>query len=68
MKTTNVWKDYDSEHDVHVAWGDAKIIFSAREKKWCQRKWKEACLIEETNNAIANRDILPEVYKLLITK
>jgi len=60
---------YDSEHD--VGWEDAKIIFSARENKWCQRMWKEAWLIEETNNAIANRDnggILPEVYKPLITK
>jgi len=43
---------YDREHD--VAREDAKII--CRENKWCQRKWKEAWLIEEMNNAIANRD------------
>ena len=43
-----------ASNERHLAWEDAKII--CRENKWCQRKWKEAWLIEETRNAIANKD------------
>jgi hypothetical protein len=54
-------------NDHRIAWDDTKVI--RKESKWSKRKWREARVIEQQNNAIANSDngrTLPEVYKVFI--
>ena len=56
---------HDEDHS--VAWKKSRIL--CKENRWAQRKWKEACFIEQANNGIANRDngmTLPEVYKPIV--
>ena len=56
---------HDEDHS--VAWKKSMIL--CKENRWAQRKWKEACFIEQSNNGIANRDngmTLPEVYKPIV--
>ncbi|XP_028415509.1 uncharacterized protein LOC114538574 [Dendronephthya gigantea] len=58
---------YDCEHG--IAWNDSKLL--CKESRWAQRKWKEACMIEQSGNGISNRDngrILPDVYKPILKK
>ena len=56
---------HDEDHS--VAWKKSRIL--CKENRWAQRKWKEACFIEQAKNGIANRDngmTLPEVYKPIV--
>jgi hypothetical protein len=60
--------DHVITNDHCVEWDNTKVIL-CKESKWSKRKWKEAWMIEQQNNAIANRDdgrTLPEVYEVLI--
>ena len=43
-----------SDEDHSVAWKKSRIL--CKENRWAQRKWKEACFIEQAKNGIANRD------------
>ena len=56
---------HDEDHS--VAWKKSRIL--CKENRWAQRKWKEACFIEQAKNGIANRDngtTLPEVFKPIV--
>ena len=43
---------HDEDHS--VAWKKSRIL--CKENRWAQRKWKEACFVEQAKNGIANRD------------
>ena len=56
---------HDEDHS--VAWKKSRIL--CKENRRAQRKWKEACFIEQAKNGIANRDngmTLPEVHKPIV--
>ena len=43
---------HDEDHS--VPWKKSRTL--CKENRWAQRKWKEACFIEQAKNGIANRD------------
>ena len=56
--------EHGHDFDHKIAWDNSKLL--CKENKWAQRKWKEACIIEQSRYGISNRDngrIIPDVYK-----